>query len=470
MKKPLYLKFIFGYLLFGLLGFVAISSLSSRLCYRYLYQKNARELYDEAVLMADTYTQSFNSIDDIDRSVIPQIRLMASFLSVDIWVVDNDGHIVLDSDQNHRKGSQIEGFAPADTPETYMVGDYYGSFPDAVMTVTAPINQSYRTTGYLLIHMPMEQIQRDADALLNIIYITGAILFLLSFILLLVFQLAVYQPLRKITRGAREYAEGNLGYHIAIDNVHDEMGYLAGTLNYMAGELSKLEEYQKHFIANVSHDFRSPLTSIRGFLEAILDGTIPPEMHEKYLRRVISETDRLNKLTEGMLTLNTLNSKGFLNRTNFDINRTIKDICAANEGICEQKNINFELTFAEETEMVFADYGKIQQVLYNLIDNAIKFSNQDATIFIRTSVRQKKVFVSVKDTGRGIPRESIKKIWDRFYKTDASRGRDKTGTGLGLSIVKEIIQAHGENIDVISTERVGTEFVFSLPAAKEEED
>ena len=115
--------------------------------------------------------------------------------------------------------------------------------------------------------------------------------------------------------------------------------------------------------------------------------------------------------------------------------------------------------------MVYADLGKIQQVLYNLIDNAIKFSREDSVIYIQTSVRYEKVFVSVKDTGVGIPKNNIKKIWERFYESDVSRGKDKKGTGLGLAIVKEIIQAHGENIDVVSTEGVGTEFIFSLPKA-----
>ena len=132
-----------------------------------------------------------------------------------------------------------------------------------------------------------------------------------------------------------------------------------------------MEEYQKTFIANVSHDFRSPLTSIKGYLEAILDGTIPPEMQEKYLTRVISETDRLNKLTQGLLTLNSLDSKGYLSRSNFDINRVIKDTAASFEGTCDSKNIVLDLTFAENITMVYADLGKIQQVLYNLIDNAI---------------------------------------------------------------------------------------------------
>jgi signal transduction histidine kinase len=141
----------------------------------------------------------------------------------------------------------------------------------------------------------------------------------------------------------------------------------------------------------------------------------------------------------------------------------IKDTAASFEGTCSAKNIRFDLTFSDSIQMVHADMGKIQQVMYNLIDNAIKFSHSNSVIYIQVSERYEKIFVSVKDTGIGIPKDSIKKIWERFYKTDLSRGKDKKGTGLGLSIVKEIIQAHGENIDVISTQDVGTEFIFSLP-------
>ncbi len=241
------------------------------------------------------------------------------------------------------------------------------------------------------------------------------------------------------------------------------MGYLSDTLNYMSDELDKMEEYQRNFIANVSHDFRSPLTSIKGYLEAILDGTIPPELYEKYISRVISETERLHKLTESMLTLNSLDARGYLTRTNFDINRVIKDTAASFEGTCGKKNISFDLTFSDNIQMVYADMEKIQQLMYNLIDNAIKFSHNDSVIYIQAAGQYEKVFVSVKDTGIGIPKDSLKKIWERFYKTDLSRGKDKKGTGLGLSIVKEILQSHGENIDVISTEGVGTEFIFSLP-------
>ena len=369
----------------------------------------------------------------------------------------------MDSLGGSRVQSSINGFDPASIGNrSYTIGDYYGMFSGNVLSVSAPITGNYNTYGYVLVHLPISEINQSQNGILSILYITSAVLFGLSLIILLVFTQTVYLPLRKITVGANEYAAGNLDYRIDV-KTHDEMGYLSDTLNYMSDELNKMEEYQKNFIANVSHDFRSPLTSIKGYLEAILDGTIPAEMYEKYLSRVISETERLHKLTESMLTLNSLDARGYLSRTNFDINRVIKDTAASFEGTCESKNVSFDLTFSDDIQMVFADLGKIQQVMYNLIDNAIKFSHHDSTIYIQASGRYEKIFVSVKDTGIGIPKDSLKKIWERFYKTDLSRGKDKKGTGLGLSIVKEIIQAHGENIDVVSTEGVGTEFIFSLP-------
>ena len=232
----------------------------------------------------------------------------------------------------------------------------------------------------------------------------------------------------------------------------------------MAHELGETDEYQKKFVANISHDFRSPLTSIKGYVEAILDGTIPLEMQEKYLRIVLMETERLNKLTSGLLTLNSFDTKkNRLDITDFDINAVIKDTVASFEGRCTARHISMELLFDARQQFVSADMGKIQQVMYNLLDNAIKFSPDNSVITIETTLRHEKVFISVKDQGVGIPRDSMKKIWERFYKTDSSRGKDKKGTGLGLSIVKEIIASHGEHINAISTEGVGTEFIFTLP-------
>ena len=238
----------------------------------------------------------------------------------------------------------------------------------------------------------------------------------------------------------------------------------------MAHELGEMDEYQKKFVANISHDFRSPLTSIKGYLEAILDGTIPLEMLDKYLNIVLMETERLNKLTSGLLTLNSFDTKrSMLDITSFDINTVIKNTVSSFEGRCREHHISIELLFDTRQQLVSADIGKIQQVLYNLLDNAIKFSPDHSQITIETTLRHEKVFISVKDEGIGIPRDCMKRIWERFYKTDLSRGKDKRGTGLGLAIVKEIITSHGEHINAISTEGVGTEFIFTLPRVAEKE-
>lgn len=190
-------------------------------------------------------------------------------------------------------------------------------------------------------------------------------------------------------------------------------------------------------------------------------------MQEKYLDIVIFETERLTKLTNSLLTLNSFDSKvNLLDISTFDINHMIKNTVATFEGICNKKKISFVLTFSSKIQLVNADIGKIEQVLYNLIDNAVKFSHNNSSIYITVTEQNGKIFISVKDSGIGIPKDSISKIWDRFYKTDLSRGKDKRGTGLGLCIAKEIIQTHNENIDVISTEGVGTEFIFSLAKGK----
>jgi signal transduction histidine kinase len=468
MKHSLYYKFLLGYLVFGLLGFFAISTISSAMLQQCELEERTEAMYDEASMIATEISRVYQGKKQDMETAYPQLQAVAEYLGSQIWVVDRQGTVILDSADAAKVGSRIENFDPAATGSSqYMVGDYYGQFHNQVISVSAPITGNYNTYGYVIMHLPMSVIENSRYRKLNVYYISALVIFVLSLTILLVFTWIVYIPLMRITEGAQEYAAGNLEHRIKVDT-RDEMGYLAATLNYMSDELNKLEEYQRTFVANVSHDFRSPLTSIKGYLEAIIDGTIPPEMQEKYLKRVISETERLNKLTQGMLTLNSIESKGLLNRSKFDINRVIKDTAASFEGTCMKKGITFDLTFSDSIQIVYADLGKIQQVLYNLIDNAIKFSNPDSTIYIQTYTHYEKLYVSVKDTGIGIPKNSIKKIWERFYKTDLSRGKDKKGTGLGLAIVKEIIQAHEENIDVISTEGVGTEFIFTLTKASKE--
>ncbi len=472
-RKTLYLKFILAYLAFGLISFFLITTLFARLTFNHLVMDKAAALYKEATLISTRYADSiYNSSLQAD-DVRDQLEAIDTFTQSEIWIINPDGQLLYNStDTTVDKDNTvtIEHFNPTDTGNNYyMVGDFYGNFESDVLSVLSPINSDFRIRGYVVMHYEISEIRESRDRLLNIYYMALGIMFVLSLVILIVFTIVVYRPLKKITKATEEYADGNLTHKIEV-NKDDEIGHLAASLNYMASELSKGEDNQKQFIANVSHDFRSPLTSIKGYIEAMEDGTIPPEMSGKYLKIVLNETERLTKLTNSLLSLNNLNTRGMhLDISDFDINAVIKNTAATFEGTCKQKRIRFNLVLCGEELYVSADMGKIQQVLYNLIDNAIKFSDANSDIKLETSEKNDTVFVSVKDSGIGIPKESQKLVFDRFYKTDLSRGKDKKGTGLGLAITKEIINAHHENINVISTVGVGTEFIFTLPKSKEEE-
>ena len=289
---------------------------------------------------------------------------------------------------------------------------------------------------------------------------------MLSFIILLGVHFLIYRPLVKITNAAKQYASGNLDVVIPV-NTQDEIGYLSASLNYMSSQLKDMEDYQKKFVANVSHDFRSPLTSIKGYVEAMADGTIPPEMQGKYLNIILFETERLTDLTRDLLTLNEFDTKDLLlDKTDFDIHEVIRNTAASFEGTCTAKKISIELLLATRTLYVHADRHKIQQVLYNLLDNAIKFSNPESTITIETTPRGDKYILPSKIMELAFRNQVSTKYGNVFTKAISPAEKTKKGTGLGLSIVKEIIQAHNENINVISTEGVGTEFIFSLPLTK----
>lgn len=465
MKKTLYLKFIFAYLLFGLFGFIVVASFISDMTYDRCRQLEADRLYREAVTIADSYAADLYSAEVSLETVYRQLTALSHYTGTQIWILNPSGRMVVRSDNPLTQDDEVyvENFNPAvSAGKRYIEGDFFGFFQTPHLTVMAPITSNYKTSGYVVIHMESAAITKQASQLLNISWLELLFLLLLSLIILIFFTEIVYIPLRRITRATEQYASGNMHYQFTVDS-EDEMGYLAASLNYMASEIARQEDDQKKFIANVSHDFRSPLTSIRGFLVAMLDGTIPAELYEKYLRIVLNETDRLKKLTDGLLTLNNLNTKGMLlSVSDFDINETIRSVSASFEQICREKNVRIRLILYGDELYVEADRDKIQQVLYNLVDNAIKFSRSSGDVQIETTERHRKVFVSVKDNGIGIPKDDQKFIFDRFYKTDLSRGKDKKGTGLGLSIAREIIRAHGENINVISTEGVGSEFIFTL--------
>ena len=457
MKQHLYTKLLILYFVLGGICFLLLSSGGSYLVEKRLERSTGESLYRAASQMVSGNELRQSVKDPENASLSLALSSAAAFQNADFWVMDTDGTVLINTDEQSSGSGEItvKNFRPADYENIcYSSGTFYGTFKTTQLSTVVPIKDTDQVIGYLAIHYPMKNLYESRSNIVEVMILIFIVIYALFFSFLLIYFYRVHKPLKKILKGALEFANGNLSYTIPVDS-EDEMGYLSHSLNYMADKLNKNGEYQRQFISNVSHDFRSPLTSIKGYVEAMLDGTIPPEMQERYLKVIAFESTRLEKLTRSLLTLNEL-----------DVNETIRTTAASFEGTCSERNIRLELLLAGKELFVRADMEQIQQVLYNLLDNAVKFSSDNSSITLETTVNHGKVFVSVKDRGTGIPKESLSKIWDRFYKIDASRGKDRKGTGLGLAIVKEIINAHKQNINVISTVGVGTEFIFTLEKAK----
>ena len=468
MKNALYPKFTIAYLILGFLSFFVISFLGSTLIQRELTEQTGNALYREAVNIASYqadhyYTQQANLEDTYYN-----LCTLAEYQNAQIWMLDPDGNILLSTaeelDQEHPK--KLEDFDPAAlSGGYYTIGTFYRYFTEEHISVLAPVTLNMSTKGYIAVHMPLHEILSNRDEILKGVYLVFIIIFAFTLLILLVFNMVVYSPLKQITQGANEYASGNLKYKIPVHS-DDEIGSLAMTLNYMSDELDRSGEFQRQFVSNVSHDFRSPLTSIKGYIEAILDGTIPPEMQSRYLNIVLMETERLNKLTQSLLTLNDLDMRGYLlDVTDFDINSVIRDTAATFGGTCLKRKITIQLKMTSEPLMASADMGKIQQVLYNLIDNAIKFCNEGGMLGIRLTTEGSKARVTIQNTGPTVPPEELPLLFDRFHKADKSRSADREGVGLGLYIVKTILGSHGEDITVTSENGL-TAFTFTLPLVR----
>nr|WP_295302206.1 HAMP domain-containing sensor histidine kinase [uncultured Blautia sp.] len=469
MKKRLTSMFFAAYILLGILGFFLVTFVGSHLLEARLEKSITSDIYQTAHRIAESDLVRHNITSTNVESVQNTLSLAANYPDTIIWIINSNGQIILSTrkDISPDHPIDLDGFDPASWGSNYyQIGDFYGYFHDSRLSTIAPITEHLNTRGYVAVHYLMSDLYQSRSSLLWIIQLLFVITYLMTAVLFLFYSFYIRKPLYAITKGASEFANGNLSYQIPVKS-ENELGYLASNLNYMADKLNRNGEYQRQFISNISHDFRSPLTSIKGYVEAMIDGTIPVEIQEKYLKIISYEAERLEKLTRGLLTLNELDiHKRMLNIQDFDINQTIKSTAASFEGTCTTRQILLELILSGQTLYAHADLEQIQQVLYNLLSNAIKFSPDHSTITIETTEKNGKIFVSVKDHGIGIPKSSLNRIWERFYKIDRSRGKDQKGTGLGLAIVKEIISAHGQHINVISTEGVGTEFIFTLEQAK----
>ena len=447
--------------LFVMLNTVGLDIMQDRMLTR-----TKEELYQDGTAYVSDYLLEYYEKNIDYNELVIQLELLGFLTESRVWLVSKNGLIVLDSAKTASDFSLMEADASF-LEATFQENVYYkGIMSEPMLCVTVPIISDYINKGHLVLSVPMSRVEAESIYYLdfaNIAYLIFQPILLAVF--LLIYRMTAV-PVKRMAEAAKKFSRGNFKQPLEL-KASAEYRDLAGTIQYMGDKLKNADDAQRKFVSNVSHDFRSPLTSIKGYIEAIKDGTIPPEMQEKYLDIIIFETERLTKLTSNLLELNSFDDNGIiLHKTEFDINQVIKQIALSFEGTYKKKKLTLNLVFSEKVQFVEADKDKIEQVLYNLIDNAGKFSNPESSIRISTEEKGNKVMIAVKDKGIGIPKESQSRIWERFYKTDISRGKDKKGTGLGLSIVKEIITAHEENISVVSTEGVGTEFIFSLPRAE----
>lgn len=428
-----------------------------------------QELIEQGEKIAAAINKAYNTGNI--NNLAYEMQVLEDYMGAGVLLVNKEGVIVLASPG---MDSSLLGHVLAydelveGIQEGNVVSLETGSssiFGTPMLIVGYPLSEGQLSGIFMCRSMP------EIKVSLNEMYRAGVFCLLLAFLLTALVSLVtsrkMTEPLMDMNRAAKEIAGGNFEKRVEITS-KDEMGQLAESFNHMAESLENIEKSRRAFIANVSHDLRSPLTSIQGFLTAMLDGTIPPEKQERYLRIVLEESQRLSRLAEGIVDMSRAqDSKIVLEMTSFDLNEVIRENSAVLEPQLQEKGLSVEVSFAAKETMVYADQDKISRVLHNLMSNAIKFSRENGTIEIETTFSGKnKVLVSIRDHGAGISEDDQKYIFDRFYKVDATRNKDKTGTGLGLSIVREFIQAHGETVAVKSKLGEGSTFLFTLKLAK----
>lgn len=467
LKTTLGRKLLAFYLAMFAITFYLISTFGHQYISDRVYSESADNLRSVGITLLGTHINQQRYTKTTILSFQDQLKMAAEAAECRILIICNDGDIIIDTTGKKTGYNVYLGEASFLHDEYVKNTTLNGLLETESIVISLPMEQNAYLNGYLVMTQSASYVKNRVTYYSNILttfyYLIMAIV---GFVFLLIYIFNV-RPLRKLRNGAKDFSINHENPPILIKS-NDEYGELARTLNVIGEELSKFDDYQRKFISNISHDFRSPLTNIQGYVQAMKDGIIPVDNQKKYLDIILYETERLTKLTSNLIDVNNYDRDNILlDPENFDIHEAIRKTCDSLEGTADRKQIKLETLFCQqEPLLVFADHAKILQVLHNLIDNAIKFSNPDSAVCISTRTKGEKVFISVKDSGIGIPKDDLGLIWDRFYKTDLSRGKDKLGSGLGLSISKEIINAHRQTINVVSTVGVGSEFVFTLSRAQ----
>lgn len=413
--------------------------------------------------------------EDSENVIRLTMETLSTGIKSDIFVTDCDGRVLFCSENAigifPDSRVDIDFVNKVLTGGVNEVSSFNGLYESDFYIVGVPVqimlDDSLTSVGAVFVTSSTSHYSEYALTLVKIFCSAAIITFALVFCFVGLFSYQLIKPLQQMARAAKAFGNGDFSVRVRVTS-NDEIGELARAFNNMADSLAASEGMRRSFVANVSHELKTPMTTIAGFIDGILDGTIPPDRERYYLNIVTVEVKRLSRLVTSMLALSRIDSGELKMITqSFDISSTVLTTFLTFEQKIEQRKIN--VAGLEDSAPLFieGDPDMIHQVVYNLVENAVKFTNEGGTITVAVEDKGADAFVTITNTGAGIPTEQIGFIFDRFYKTDKSRSHDKNGMGLGLYIVKTIVQLHGGEINARSVEGEYTSFKFRLPKKKD---
>lgn len=477
MFKSIFSKYFTVVAAVVLASFVALCGAQTFLSARYWTSEKRDALCDSAETIAEytsTYTHRTGDVYLISDNFKPFFSLLAKTdtnLS-QVLVTATNGNVVLSTVPTVEVGSTV-GAADLDavqqkctaTTPHFLTGTLSGLYETSQYTGVAAVTCEDTVIGYVFVSSPSGSLSSYIVSNLQVFFWSALTVLALTFAAMYLMTYRLVRPLRQMAEATRRFAAGDFSCRLDIHG-QDEVAQLGASLNSMAISISSLEDMRRSFVTNVSHELKTPMTTIAGFIDGILDGTIPEEKHSYYLKIVSDEVKRLSRLVKSMLDLSRIDSGQLqIKPVTFDLTEVTCNVLLSFEQRLDAKQVTVAGLEDTGRMAVVADFDLIGQVVYNLVDNAIKFINTGGTLTIRLERKGNRVYAAVRNTGQGVAAEEMPHIFERFYKTDRSRSQDKKGVGLGLYIVKNVISLHGAEITVRSAEGEFCEFEFWLPAA-----
>ena len=426
---------------------------------------------DDAAIFINSYNQGLWSEDYLMDRMLAKANANQSL----IWWIKRSGDVVLFGTQSLEESiseQMIKDYfynmqQQLNKGETVIIETEKPNFFSTPVTTIAKPMLSPLGNEYVFVHKSQSALESYLTVMYRQIALSIMIAAMLAIIVTSIFTRYMLRPLRVVTKGARQLARGHFDIRLFVKS-KDEIGQLAHTFNSMAEDLKKYQQTKDTFVANVSHELRSPLTSMQGLLEGVIDGVIPENERLHYLNIVLDETKRLSKLVNDMLDLAKLESGSvMLKLEKTDVNEVVRRVIITFESKIDVKNLIVEVEFEHERELALVNPGQLTQVLQNLVENAIKFAEYSGRLRVSTRSDDKNVYISVNNSGEPISRADLPYLFDRFYKGDTSHTRVKEGAGIGLSLVKKILEEHRQKIWVESDKIGGTTFTFTLEKFKE---